>query len=178
MPEYEAERIQNDIGRQEQELAFKARELDLRQQALNLQRSSRLTPLAAAVGAAIVAAVGGALLQGYFNLQLERGKYAFSKEIERQKLESSLIVQAVSTGRQDDSIKNLRFLLRVNLISDQALKGARARSPKYNGHDFSWLRSPPPRPGRRCNSRAEPGSSNRLQISVGILQPRASLLRG
>lgn len=97
----------------------------MRENELAAQRSSRLTPLAAALIAAataLIGAIAGALLQGRANLALERSKHEFSKEIERQKLDSSLIVQAVSTGRQDDSIRNLRFLVRLNIISGEALR--------------------------------------------------------
>jgi tetratricopeptide (TPR) repeat protein len=125
MSEYEASQLANEARKLAQENDHKSRELALREAELADHRKSRFTPFATtliAAATAILGAASGALLQGRANLALEQSKYEFSKEIERQKLESSLILQAVSTGKQDDSVKNLRFLVRVNLISEKTLR--------------------------------------------------------
>ena len=125
MSEYEAAHLANEVRKLDQEDDHKSRELALREVELTEHRKSRITPFAAtliAIATAILGAASGALLQGWANLALEQSKYEFSKEMERQKLESSLILQAVSTGKQDDSIRNLRFLVRVNLISEKTLR--------------------------------------------------------
>src|SRR6267143_901518 len=57
-------------------------------------------------------------LTGRANRWLEREKFETSSKLERQKFESSLVLQAISTGKQQTAQKNLEFLVSAGFLSD------------------------------------------------------------
>jgi hypothetical protein len=57
-------------------------------------------------------------LTGRANLNLEREKFVSNSMLERQKCESSLILQAIATGDQNLALKNLHFLVQAGFLAD------------------------------------------------------------
>lgn len=99
------------------------RKEELAQKRENDQHSRRLSasPLLAAAVTAVFALLGtaiAAVAQSYFNRQLERERFDFTKEIDRQKQRADLITKAIGTGNLSDAASNLRFLVTSGLIDD------------------------------------------------------------
>lgn len=109
--EIERQRLEGELRFKEAELALKREELLLRQEEIKPKRTIYFSPLVLTALTALIGLIGtciGLLLQGSMNIG-----------IERQRMESSLILKAIETGNSDEAAKNLRFLLNAGLIRDE-----------------------------------------------------------
>jgi hypothetical protein len=123
--ETKAERIRQtrelDLLLREKALQLKEADLDLRTKELDISRSeSRLNQYirrysfvrpASAAFLALFITVVGYFIQSYLNRQLER-----------EKLRGQLIVKAIETGNQESAKRNLLFLIKTGLITDDTGK--------------------------------------------------------
>jgi hypothetical protein len=102
---------------------FRRRELDLkeRENGWFTKLFSPLTTTLIAGMLTLAATLGGTLFQGRQTLQLEREKFAFSKDQETQKEEHELILKMISVGNIDQAKDNLHFLVDVGLIRNKTL---------------------------------------------------------
>lgn len=115
-------RLDIEIQQRTDDREFKNRDLNLKSQELELQRQSRFTPVTVAVIAGFAALGGtifGGFLQGRNGLELEKTKHQQSLDLEKRKLQSTLIAKATETPSQDDAAKRLKFLIDLKLITDE-----------------------------------------------------------
>lgn len=120
------------------ELALKATELEAKKTE-KLGAFSVSSPLTIAVMTGVLGLIGA----GVANIIQLRSNL----ELERQKLESSLILKAIETGNPDASAKNLLFLLDMKLISDPSgsiakLKANPEQAPVLSGSSAPVPSSP------------------------------------
>lgn len=128
-----SENISNaSVSLNEDEISLKREQLQFKREALALKRAElagarkrgsnwSLSPVVTTILAGIVALLGtgvGALTQGWSNRTLERDKFEFNKQIEREKNKANLIVKAVETGDPGKAKTNLLFLVKAGLIED------------------------------------------------------------
>jgi hypothetical protein len=114
--ELERERLAKDVGLREKELALREREITLRE--LD-QRSNH--PLSIAIFAAALAVVGNIIvtfLQGKANRTLAAQTSNFNRELEREKAQANLILEAIKTGDTNKAAENLNFFIGAGLIND------------------------------------------------------------
>src|SRR5215469_3806968 len=111
--------------------------------------------LIAGIGAlaAVVTSFLTTFLTGRANLNLEQEKFKATEQLERQKFESSLILQMVTTGTLESATDNVEFLLDAGILSDPkgliraaTQAGRVAVLPPKSGGDEWW--SAPIRPGK------------------------------
>jgi hypothetical protein len=111
--------------------------------------------LVAIVGglAAVITSFVTTFLTGRANLKLEREKFKAEEQLERQKFESSLILQIIATGKLEAATENLDFLLDAGILPDPkgliraANSGGRTAVLPARGGGEEWW-SAPIRPGK------------------------------
>ncbi len=74
-------------------------------------------PILVAIVTGLVAVIT-VYFTGRANLALEREKFDSDSKLERQKFESSLILQAIATGKRETAQKNLEFLVEAGFLPD------------------------------------------------------------
>jgi hypothetical protein len=135
---FEREKWQSDERLRERELALKERDYNLKHLELRLKsRSERrnlwTNPLILAVFAAALAAAGNAVValingieqrqvensRAEAQLSLERQKDFSLQAIEETKAEAARIFEVIKTNNVDGAKKNLEFLVKTGLISNQ-----------------------------------------------------------
>jgi len=102
-------RLDLDAQRLEADKRLRSRELDIKEK--EQQRSMWHSPIFVAVLAGMVGLLGNAFV-AFLNSSHER-------ELERQKSEAALILQALKTDNPDKAAKNLEFLVDTGLITNQ-----------------------------------------------------------
>jgi hypothetical protein len=121
-----------EVSLSDDEISLKREQLQLRREALALKREElasgrkhsgtlNLSPVTTTILAGIIGLLGtgvGAMTQGWSNRTLERDKFEFNKQIEREKNKANLILKAVETGDPEDAKTNLLFLVKAGLIQD------------------------------------------------------------
>jgi hypothetical protein len=106
----EMRRLELQEKQQVRESTLRARELRLKVMEVKKQLKWYLSPTTTTIIAAVFTLLGtavGAILQGVNKV-----------EIEKQKLESSIILKAIETGDSIESRTNLKFFARMKLIND------------------------------------------------------------
>jgi hypothetical protein len=96
------------------ELLLKKRELDLKEQELDVKKQEAAglrwsNPLTVALIAALAALFAA-------GLQFQQQRNALA--LERLKVKSNVILEAVKTGNQDQAAHNLRFLIDAGILED------------------------------------------------------------
>jgi hypothetical protein len=104
----EERRFASERKAKEAELALREREVAVKES--EVQRSRWLNPLVIGLFAAAIGLVGNIIVAGYNNQNL--------LQLERLRAQSSLIVQAISTGNVDTACKNLLFFITLGLLDD------------------------------------------------------------
>ncbi len=114
MEEADEKRLELDQWRYEREFQIREKALDLETERLresaHTTRSRLFSSRSLTISSLLAGVLGtflGATIQGFFNLDLEV-----------KKLESSLIIQAIKTGNNEESAKNLNFLVSAGFIDD------------------------------------------------------------
>ncbi len=105
--EFDRWRSNREFEIREKELEIKATQLKEIAQANKSRLFSSQSVAMITILAGIIGTFLGATVQGYFNLDLEK-----------KKMESSLIIQAIETGNNKQSAKNLNFLVSAGFIND------------------------------------------------------------
>src|SRR4051812_24438080 len=108
--DFERQKWEAEYQLKRDELALKARELDIRER--ESQRARWSNPLVLAILGAALAGVGNAVAT-YLSGKQQR-------DLETIKAESQLILEVTKLADPDKAAANLGFLMQMNLISDQA----------------------------------------------------------
>ena len=98
------------------ELRIKEADLAIKQAELKSKLEEKTKPISASspLTIAVITGILGLIGAGVANVFQTRSNL----QLEREKLESSLILKAIETGNTDASAKNLLFFLDLKLISD------------------------------------------------------------
>lgn len=89
------------------EISLRKEELEIQRERLGRTSRAQVSPVFAAVITGLLGVALGAIIQGHQNIELER-----------EKLRSSLIINATKTPSPEASARNLQFLVDAGLISD------------------------------------------------------------
>lgn len=122
----EAEKIRGELRLKEQELSIKREEIAIKQREIELKllehkRNIWLNPINLGVLAALIGVLGTVIakqIEDVSNRKLEQQRIENASLLEKTKLNSSLILEAIKTGDQEKAAKNLAFLVEHQLIDD------------------------------------------------------------
>lgn len=120
--ELEEKRLNCEYRLKRIEFALKRKELLDKKNDKEHVKSFNISPTATAVIAGVVGLLGtaiGTYYQGSQNLELERNKFTFTQELERQKQTHELVTKMIGTGDRNQAAKNLLFLVEAGFIPDK-----------------------------------------------------------
>src|SRR3569833_2569545 len=101
-------------------LFLREREVEIRQK--EVASSGWRSPLVVAIMAATLAGIGNAsvaLVNGYFQRNLESDKANQARNLELMKTEQARILEKIKTGEEEKAASNLSFLLKSHLITNE-----------------------------------------------------------
>lgn len=104
--------MSQELENKKTELEIKIKELELKEKKSQLNSKNKISQ---SILIAVIAGVIG-IIGNIANTIIQKNK---ELELERKKLNSSLILKAIETNNPAKSIENLKFLLELNLISDE-----------------------------------------------------------
>jgi hypothetical protein len=113
--DFELEKWKADVELRKRELALKENEH---------KSFAWRSPITVAIFAAAAAALGNAVV-AMVNTSLQRGvderKHLSELALERSKAESTRILEMIKTGKEEEGVRNLRFLIKSGLVADKDL---------------------------------------------------------
>lgn len=105
------------------EFFLKQRELDIKEKESKRARWSN--PIALAILAATIAAIGNAwvaLTNGQIQKEIEENKASEARTLARNKLDADLVISAIKTDKEELVATNLQFLIDADLLADYKIK--------------------------------------------------------
>jgi hypothetical protein len=122
----EKTRVEGDLRLRDEQIKLRREELFLRKEEQGRSKFFKLDAATATIAVAALGLLGTALLA----LMNNRSNYRTQTDLEKMKLESSLIFKAIETSDLAASTRNLLFLVESRLISDpQGRIAALAKNP-------------------------------------------------
>jgi hypothetical protein len=121
---FSQERWAFECRMRERELALQERRLEHEMKS-GVKKDSWASPLVVAVLAAAVAAAGNAIVsyvEGEQSRELEAFQAEQTRVLEAERAEYARIQEMLETGDPDTAAENLRFLIAVGLVTDEAMR--------------------------------------------------------
>ena len=156
-----------EVGFRERELQLREREVEIRQK--EVASSGWRSPLVVAIMAATLAGIGNAsvaLVNGYFQRNLESDKANQARNLELMKTEQARILEMIKTGDEEKAASNLSFLLKSHLITDEK---TRADLIQYLNTRAPGTGPVLPAAERTSNGSGSEGSWDSMGIPLGYL---------
>jgi hypothetical protein len=132
--DFEKEKFQAEASARERELSIKERELTLKEQELNKDKS-KLSPTNVTIIVALLGIFGTVIANLVQNIS--------NTGLERQKLQSELILKAMASQDFQQNKNSLRFMLKAGMLSDYEDKIKEIPNDKSDSSDISFNTNPP-----------------------------------
>src|SRR5262245_5780145 len=128
-----ADKFDFELEKWKADVEFRKRELALKES--EHKSVAWRSPIMVAIFAAAAAALGNAVVatvNSSLQRHAEESKHRAELTLERSKQESTRILEMIKTGKEEEAVRNLRFLIRTGLITNAELV------PKIQSFVDSW----------------------------------------